>query len=295
MNKIDIQNCPICGHSSFIEIFECKDNTVTGELFKLKECANCNFRITSPRPEDKDLGKYYKSDQYISHSDSDEGLINKIYKRVRNLNLKIKYNLVKKNTKASDINLLDVGSGTGYFVNYCNNNGIHAEGYEPDNDARNKASELHNIKLYNSWGDIHKTYEVITMWHVLEHVPDLNEEMTRLKNLLTPNGILIIAVPNRESYDEKIYKQEWAAYDVPRHLYHFRKQDIISLAKKYKLSFIEDKPMWFDAPYVSMLSEDHKRSSLPKLKGLTIGTISNLSSIFTKQQSSKIYIFENEN
>ncbi|QCK13638.1 methyltransferase domain-containing protein [Mangrovivirga cuniculi] len=293
MNKIEIKDCPICGHSSFIDIFKCRDNTVSGELFQLVECRDCGFRFTSPRPADEHLGEYYKSDTYISHSDTDEGLTNKVYKRVRDFSLKIKYNLVRKYSKDKNGNLLDVGAGTGYFVNFCNRNGMQAEGFEPDSDARNVAKTTHGITLIDNWEKINKNFDVITMWHVLEHVPDLKNQFERLKAILKLNGILIIAVPNRESFDEKYYKSDWAAYDVPRHLYHFRKNDLIKLASDFNIKFVDDKPMWFDAPYVSILSEKHKKSYMATIKGSIFGMISNLASLFTNQQSSKIYIFRN--
>ncbi|MCX2744803.1 class I SAM-dependent methyltransferase [Mangrovivirga sp. M17] len=294
MNRIKIKDCPICGHSSFIEVFKCKDNTVSGELFQLVDCANCKFRFTNPRPADEHLSDYYKSDTYISHSDTNEGLTNKIYKRVRDFNLKIKYKLVKKFLNISDPILLDVGAGTGYFVNFCNKNGMQADGFEPDADARKVAKNTHGFSLIDNWEKINKKYDVITMWHVLEHVPDLKIQLEKLKQILKPQGVLIIAVPNRESLDEKHYKSDWAAYDVPRHLYHFRKSDLIRLASDFNMKFLDDKPMWFDAPYVSILSEKHKESNLATVKGTIFGTISNVASIFTNQQSSKIYIFRNE-
>lgn len=286
-----IKECPVCVGTEFLQKIECKDHTVSGETFSIMECQQCRFLFTSPRPYDVHLPDYYKSNEYISHSDTSSGLINKLYKAVRRLTLRSKLKLIKP--YLSNNELLDIGAGTGAFLSFCKEKGINTYGIEPDADARKIASEKHGIDLFTE--DALNTlpgdkFSIITMWHVLEHVSDLKEYLVQLKRILHPNGRLVIAVPNHISDDAKRYGKYWAAYDVPRHLYHFSPDTIKILFEKnqFRMDFV--KPMIFDAYYVSLLSEKYKTGKSNYLKAFYSGLISNMKGGGDKF-SSMIYVF----
>ncbi|MBK6546445.1 MAG: class I SAM-dependent methyltransferase [Saprospiraceae bacterium] len=295
---VNISECPVCSNNLFQPFLTCKDFSITGQNFELIQCANCHFILTSPQPAVNDLGQYYNSTNYISHSDTSKGLINKIYRFIRNFTLKQKIKLIHKYFKQGT--LLDIGSGAGYFLNETKKYKFDSIGIEPDSSTREKSIQQFDLKVYDETyiPDINlNSFDIITMWHVLEHVPNLNERLEQLKNLLKPNGILIIALPNCDSFDAQYYKNYWAGFDVPRHLWHFNPSTMESLASKYNFKLDAILPMYFDAFYVSLLSEKYKNSLLYFLKGLTIGFISNITALIsgTSRYSSQIYIFKNAN
>ncbi|MBS1576763.1 MAG: class I SAM-dependent methyltransferase, partial [Bacteroidetes bacterium] len=245
-------------------MFTVKDFTVSEMGFLIVECKDCMLRFTQDVPDMGSIGAHYKSENYISHTDTSKGLINSLYKKVRNITLKQKRKLIESITNKKAGRLLDVGSGTGAFANEMKTNGWDVTGLEPDSGAIKIAKDLYGLELQ----EVSKLFELpygrfdaITLWHVLEHVHQLHEYIVQLKALLTDNGRLIIAVPNYTCYDEKVYKQYWAAYDVPRHLYHFSPQAMESLMNRHGLKIIDYKPMWYDSFYVSLLSSKYENGS----------------------------------
>ena len=291
---VEIPNCPICSSSKISKYLDAKDYTVSQEIFTIKQCDSCGFCFTSPRPSLVNLSKYYKSSNYISHSDSKKGIINQLYHIVRNFTLKAKLKLVKKYSSSNDV-VVDYGAGTGAFVNYLNKNKVNALGFEPDEDARELAKIKHQVslKLPEEFenGYIGKI-KVITLWHVLEHIPTLNEFIETASQNLVENGIIILALPNRDSYDAKRYQEYWSAYDVPRHLWHFRKNDIVELMANNDFDLIETKSMPYDSFYVSLQSEAYLGTQgVRKLfNAFSLGLASNLKASRTNF-SSMIYVF----
>jgi 2-polyprenyl-3-methyl-5-hydroxy-6-metoxy-1,4-benzoquinol methylase len=286
----EIKNCPICNYLIFRNLLECQDHTVSKENFKIVQCKDCGFAFTNPIPDEKEIIKYYKSENYISHSDTKKGLLNMAYHQVRKITLNSKLHLI--NSLSKNGRLLDIGCGTGYFLNKCKEDGWIVEGTEPDPDARKIAETQIKSEVSDSIfsKSDYESYDIITMWHVLEHVHKLNESMERINRLLKKGGKLIIAVPNCKSYDAKIYKENWAAYDVPRHLYHFTAETMTQLLQKHNFRMIKKEPMKFDAFYVSMMSEKYKNGST--IKGIINGFVSNMKSGENKNYSSVIYIAE---
>lgn len=289
-----INNCPCCGSPRFEPFIKCKDYTVSGEIFTIVNCLGCTFKFTNPRPPNEVLGNYYKSEDYISHSNTKKGIVSKLYHAVRNYTLKGKLSLISKYVSRGTI--LDYGCGTGMFLNTCVQDGWKSFGVEPDHSARKIAAEM-NLKVCDSkealkvaLGDTKP--DIITLWHVLEHVTDLEETLTFFKEVLNKNGALIIAVPNYTSYDAQHYKEFWAAYDVPRHLYHFEIKTITMLLERFGFSLTETQPMKFDSFYVSMLSEKYKTGSINYFKAFITGLKSNLKAKTNKDYSSVIYVFK---
>lgn len=289
-----LNNCPVCQSQMFEEYLTVKDYTVSQEQFKIVTCKNCGFRFTNPRPDVNEIGEYYKAESYISHTNTSKGLISKVYQEVRKFTLKSKLNLINKLSPQKG-KLLDVGCGTGMFLNIAKENGWQVNGIEPDTGARAIAEEINQIKIkeevLNSFQN--ETFEVITLWHVLEHIHELNATIDWVKERLSKNGSLIIAVPNHESKDAEIYQEQWAAYDVPRHLYHFSQKTIKELFTKHGFELKESLPMKFDSFYVSMLSTKYQTDKINYLKAFVDGVKSNLSAESNNQNySSLIYVFK---
>lgn len=291
---IVLSACPCCNSKDLVMALSAKDHTVTGETFDIWHCNNCIARFTQAIPDQNEIQKYYRSEKYISHSETKQGFINNIYHYIRKRTLKSKRNLIEKNTKLSFGNILDIGAGTGAFLRTMKDAGWKVTGVEPDETARTNAQQLYGLSLLPS-EDIFTleaaSYDAITLWHVLEHVHDLHKYIDQLKSLLKPAGRLFIAVPNYTSYDAETYKQFWAAYDVPRHLYHFSPTAITQLLLQHSLQLKGIKPMWYDSFYVSMLSEKYKSGKNNLLSACWNGYISNCKALIDKEKcSSIIYI-----
>ncbi|OEK06060.1 methyltransferase [Flavivirga aquatica] len=272
-----------------------KDYSVSGEVFELIENLEFGFLETIPKPSLNNLPSYYQSEDYISHTDSKRNLFEKVYHLVRSISLKKKLKLINSFASESK-NLLDIGCGTGDFLRTAKGNYWIVSGIEPNEKARAIANRKTNNSVFETEqlkNLKNSSFDVITLWHVLEHMPNLEEHISILKKLLKPNGTIIIAVPNYNSYDAKYYKQFWAAFDVPRHLWHFNRSSISKLVSKESMKVIKIKPMLFDAFYVSLLSEKYKSGKMNLIKGFWIGFISNLKSFKTKEASSLIYVIRN--
>ena len=270
------------------------DHSVSGEKFQLLYNEELDMLETHPQPPEEHLGKYYKTEDYISHTDSKRNVMEFIYHIVREFTLKRKVKLINNYSKSGKV-LLDVGCGTGDFLQASKKNGWQVTGIEPNEKARIIA----NSKTDNNVLDSKQLFElkenqfdVITLWHVLEHLPNIEKHLSTFKKLLKPNGTLIIAVPNFKSYDAQYYKSFWAAYDVPRHLWHFSKTAISRLLKKENLKLVETKPMIFDSFYVSLLSEKYKTGFMNPFKAFWIGLQSNIKGKLTNEYSSHIYILK---
>ena len=291
----EIRECPICSNNSFTASFKCIDYSKSKEVFTIVSCETCGFKLTSPRPEVKDLGYYYESENYISHSNKNTGWFNRLYQLVRKQTTRSKLKLIKNN-KLSQRHL-DIGCGTGEFLHECKKRGLAAFGVEPSKKAREMAINNYDLEVKEDLvkNNFSEKFDSISMWHVLEHIDNLEETVQLLSGMLSENGRLVVAVPNHESWDAKYYKEHWAAWDVPIHLWHFSEKTITALFKKHGFKKIETKQMFWDAYYVSLLSEKYKKSKLCLIKAIVIGTLSNLFGIFSQIGcSSKIYIFENQ-
>ena len=269
-----------------------KDYSITKENFELIYDDKYEMYQTKFISFDT-LDHYYKSENYISHTDAKRNWFEKVYQLVKNYTINQKWKLIKKHTNSNSISVLDIGCGTGDFLKQgINKLNVHGVGVEPNSEAAAISSSKH-INVYNNIGELNNDkYDVITLWHVLEHVTDLNEYFNFFKNHLSENGILIVAVPNFKSLDAHHYKEYWAAWDVPRHLWHFSKQSIKKLAEQNNLKLIHIKPMYFDSFYVSLLSEEYKTGSKNILKAFYVGLISNIKGFFSKEYSSHIYILK---
>ena len=286
-----LKACPICNGTKFRDEFTVKDYSISKENFTISKCANCGFILTNPQPAPENLGKYYESEDYVSHSQTKKGFINSIYQIVKGLNLQNKFNYIK--TYVPRGTWVDYGAGAGDFVSFISKKGIDISGFEPNDKARinaeTKGIELWPIEKIHDLSD--DSVACITLWHVLEHIPDFHSVLELLSRKLKSGGALVIAVPNCASYDALLYKNLWAAYDVPRHLWHFKESDIKNLSQQLNLTYHSKKGMPFDSFYVSMLSEKYKKGSI--LLGVYYGFKSNLLAKFSSYPySSQIYILK---
>lgn len=268
------------------------DYSVSKETFDLYYDQDLDLLITSPQPSPENLGRYYESNDYISHTDSQRSLFEKAYHFVKGIALKNKLNLIN-NCSSSKGNLLDIGAGTGDFLFTAKQNGWETIGVEPSEKAKGIAIGK-GIKFSDSTQDLEShSFDVITMWHVLEHVPNLEIQIKELKRLVKPNGTIIIAVPNFKSYDANYYGKFWAAFDVPIHLWHFSKTAIQLLFQKENIKLEKVLPMKFDSFYVSLLSEKYKKGKMNFVKAIWIGLVSNWKAKSSLEYSSHIYVLKN--
>lgn len=269
-----------------------KDYTVSGETFGLYRDEKMDMLITFPKPNENDLHKYYESEAYISHTDGKGSLVEILYQFVKKFALKKKIGLINGLHPAKG-RILDIGAGTGDFLAMAKSNGWDIIGIEPSEKAKTIAGKKGVIFAESMQSLEKQSFDVITMWHVLEHVPNLEEQIKELKRLLKPDGTIIIAVPNFRSFDAKYYRRFWAGFDVPRHLWHFSKKAIKQLFLKEKMKVEKILPMKFDAFYVSLLSEKYKTGYMNFFKAFYIGLKSNYKAKKRFQYSSLIYVIKN--
>ena len=289
-----LDRCPLCGAASPLPALTVEDHSISHERFQLVDCASCGFRFTNPRPTQQVIGRYYESADYISHSNSRRTLSDRLYQVARRWALARKHALVA--THRTNGRVLDVGCGTGEFLGHLKRRGYLVSGVEPALKAREQAIAHHAIPVVPSLDQVpgREQFHVVTLWHVLEHLPDLRGTLKRLYALTADDGLLVIAVPDRDSWDAQHYGSAWAAYDVPRHLSHFRRSDMHRLVTEHGFEPIAVRPMWLDAPYIALLSERYRGHGavMALLRGVLFGAWSNLvSALSDRPTSSSLYLF----
>ena len=295
MDILKIDTCPLCSGQQLEHALTCTDYYASGETFEVIRCVHCGFLMTQNAPVEAEIGKYYETPDYISHSDTQKGLMNRVYHWVRQYMLSQKARLVKQAAKMPKGTILDYGTGTGYFANTMVRKGWIVKAIEKSPQARTFAKEHFGLDVDAETALPHyeaATFDVVTLWHVMEHLEHLNEMWNTLHRILKERGVLIVAVPNPNSYDAQKYKEWWAAYDVPRHLWHFSPSVMQKFGAKHGFILEAEHPMPFDAFYVSMLTEKYKGSKLSFIKGLWAGTCAWFSALGKKERSSSmIYVF----
>lgn len=298
---IHYEVCPLCEGKELTELLKAKDHTVSQEAFPIVVCGDCGFTFTQDVPDEEHIGPYYQSEDYISHSNTKQGLVNRAYHWARDYMLGSKKRLVEQHfpiEAGKERRLLDIGSGTGYFLNVMNQGGWQAMGVEPDSGARNFARKTFDLEVKSLdalFEFPENRFDVITMWHVLEHVHRLDETFEQIGKCLDKNGTLVIAVPNCDSLDAKHYQEFWAGWDVPRHLYHFTPKTMQLLAKNHHFAIKHEKLMPFDPFYISLLSEQYKNGRKRLLAGaLNGGKAFIKAKSEVKRSSSVIYVMVKE-
>jgi len=288
--------CPVCNSNQTFFSLKIKDHSVSGEFFDVFECPQCSLRFTKDAPSDDKIGRYYQSENYISHSNTRKGLVNSLYHMVRNRTLATKLHLLQEKTGLQQGHHLDIGAGTGAFVQYMNKRDWESTGIEPDPTAREMAKTNHQTILLpaESFEQFFpESFDAISLWHVLEHVHNLYPYLNQIKKILKPHGLAFIAVPNYTSYDGMKYGSNWAAYDVPRHLYHFSPDSVKWMLKTAGLILADEIPMWWDSFYISLLSEKYKNGRGSLLNGFISGSVSNMKAFSDREKcSSLIYVVQ---
>lgn len=283
-----MNQCFLCNHPLDNRGLQVRDHYASGELFVVNQCSYCGLCHTYPKPALSDLPGYYKTETYISHTSAKTGVFNKLYRLFQQMNLRLKLHGIRQKGLWTG-RLLDIGCGNGAALSYFIKRGWNGVGVEPAPGARDFAIQL-GLTVYDEQflDELpSNSFDLVTLWHVLEHVPDVPGRMKQIRRLIKPDGLLVIALPNPDSFDAGFYKSYWAAWDVPRHLTHFSKRHIEELARQYGFVLVDIKPMWFDSFYVSLTSEKYKGSGfLGIVRALVVGLISNLA---VKNTSSLTY------
>lgn len=296
MNIIVHKECPLCGSRNIENRFACKDYFATEEKFDIAECRDCGFVFTQGVPDEKEIAPYYESPKYVSHSDTHKGVINKIYHVVRSIMLRRKVSLIKKLTLLQNGKIIDYGAGTGYFARAMSKKGWDVTAIEKSEQARNYSRENFSFDILpeEALKNVASgATDVITLWHVMEHIQDIDGFWEEMYRILDETGIAVIAVPNCSSYDADNYKEHWAAYDAPRHLWHFTPCTIMRLGEKHGFILERQYPMLFDGFYISLLSEKYKKSRMPMLRGFWNGFLGFCATLGKCSASSSIiYVFK---
>ena len=295
MTRIIHTECPLCGSKKLQRQFSCKDQFATGEEFSICKCEDCSFVFTQNVPDENEIGRYYESPTYISHSDTNKGFINRCYHIVREIMLRRKAALVNSLVGSDKTHLLDYGAGTGYFARAMQRLDWDVTAIEKSEQARKYSQEQFGFEMLpvEALDDCEAgCFDVVTMWHVMEHIQDINGFWGKLHHILDDSGIAVIALPNSASYDAHAYREHWAAYDVPRHLWHFSPSTVMKFGRKHGFILERQYTMPFDGFYISMLSERYKGSKLSLVKGVWSGLLGWLASWSKKSASSSIiYVF----
>lgn len=292
-----IEICPLCGHKKLDRVGEAVDCLVSNDLFEIKQCLACGVMITDPQPRPDEIGNYYQSEDYISHQDARKSLFERVYGWVKRIMISRKMKLVDRYFEPGlPRNIVDFGCATGAFLEKAQQEGYRAMGVEPNDLARTKAKEkgLHVVKSFEDI-DLREDVGCVSMWHVLEHVPDPADLLDQIKEKLVANGLIIVAVPDHTSWDAEYYGQHWAAWDVPRHLYHFDVPALKGFFERKGLVFQGKYPLWFDSFYVSLLSEKNRKTGvLGQARGFLVGMVSFVLALMgRKPWSSHVFVFRN--
>lgn len=289
-----LSECPSCGHQHFTAALHAIDYTVSQNTFEIVKCESCHLLFTNPRPKADQAGKYYQSEDYISHSNTQKGLVNRLYHFVRNITLQQKTSWIDP-YKIGEKKLLDIGCGNGHFLKASQDKGWKVTGMELDPETAKRASELLKQDIHPSINNIpqNENFDLITMWHVLEHVYEIKEYFDFFQQHLSSKGKLLFALPNHKSYDAEVFQQYWAAYDVPRHIYHFNPSTLDFFARQHGFKLVKSKGLIFDSFYIALLSNQYKYGNKKLIASFIIGLISNLKAYFkTGNYSSNLYILE---
>lgn len=286
--------CPWCGSEKSHLHLKLKDYFLTQEDFEIVECEECHLLYTTPRPDANEIGRYYQSENYYSHQENKKGFIPKLYEAIKKINIKHKYKIATEGI-AKGGKMLEIGCGVGDFLHYAEQKGWECYGAEPSEDAvkiLHSKSDAKIVKPEQVEGFPDATFDLICMWHVLEHIDNLKWQIDQLKRLIKPQGRIVIALPNYQSYDAKYYKDKWAAYDVPRHLNHFSDDFMRNKLVDNELIFEKEEKLVWDSYYISYLSEQYCSHKCALLKGAWRGLVSNLKAKRSGQYSSLIYVFK---
>lgn len=287
------KKCPWCESENAKLHLQLKDEFLSKEVFEIYECKDCGLLYTLPRPDKEHIGDYYKSENYYSHQENKQGFVPKVYEKVKAVNLKNKCKMATEGMTAGQV--LDIGCGVGDFLHAMESKGWKTTGIEPSEEAKAIAKKRTKALLYKP-EEIEKLpdaqFDLITMWHVLEHVDDLKSEISQLQRLLKKGGRLVLALPNFKSYDAQYYKEKWAAYDVPRHLNHFCKTSIANIFNNSDLTLKEIRKLVWDAYYISFMSEQYRNHKMALLRGGYRGFVSNLKARKSGEWSSLVYVLE---
>lgn len=283
--------CLVCGQSGFTDLYSAIDHLVSGDSFLIRRCNACSFCFTCDTPSEKEIDRYYLSEDYISHSDKRLSLTDRLYHLARSCMLGRKHRLVTAVTRKKTGTLLDAGSGTGYFASYMQQRGWKVTGIELSEQARNYSASRFGITAVAPAALMNmpaRSADCITFWHVIEHLYDPAMWMREAGRILKDDGKCLIALPNLASADAKWFGRRWAALDVPRHLWHFTPATMTRFVSDNGFTCNKIRSLPLDVFYISVLSYRNRGCRLSLIRGLMTGALLSVSSFFRKYGASSL-------
>ena len=244
-------HCIICSSkyaSSFISLNDRLSNS--SKKYNLLKCI-CGFIYLNPRPDIGEINHYYKLDNYDPHKESFNSFWNTAYHYVQKVTLNWKYRIITKYIKKGS--LLDIGGGKGEFAQFINKKGWDVTFQDNMTDLNRRENNSFFVRELSNVNST-KRFDVITLWHSLEHIHNIKYLFDSINNMLKDSGILIIAVPNMNAPERKFYKYTWAPYDAPRHLYHFNLDSLNKLCQNKGYYIMSKYSLYQDIPYNVILS-----------------------------------------
>jgi len=272
--------------------------------FRLVRCLGCGLIYLSPRPPEEETESFYQADGYdpfITLS-KPKSTVEKLYSVSRRFTLRWKAKLVHKLVNKGG-SILDLGCSTGEFL-LCLREDYKVEGIEPEARAARFAREHFGLNAHTGTLDTtiagleQAPYDLITMWHVLEHIPNPVSAITQLKTLLKPGGSILFALPNIGSADAGFYGEQWVALDTPRHLWHFTPASLDKLMAKCGFKRVQSGMLPLDTFYNCLMSEQLVIKQKGKIQLILTPirlplfvTLSIIKGLFTGKHSGLFYIY----
>lgn len=265
-----------------------KDHLVSKETFHIVFDGGVGAWKTTPQPSQQELKAYYPKEGYLSHADKANGLKDRLYLWVKKRNIQTKLRWIGLNSEQSK--LLDFGAGNGAFALVAQAKGwrVYTQEFSEDVLLSLKEKGLKTVDVSKQ----KDTYDAITLWHVFEHLPNPKAQLATFYNALAPGGSLVLALPNINAWDARHYGAQWAGYDVPRHLWHYNKAAIVELAKDTGFYLVNTHNMFWDAFYVSLLSEQYRHAKCSWINAVIKGSLSNLLGWRKKNTSALTFILQ---
>ena len=227
-DSASMRACPRCGDESYWTLFRSPDRfgPPDGKRFSVVECGGCALIRLDPMPTPAELAAFYPDTYWWEADATASGRLSEIY---RQLVLADHAHFVSHSIESGSL-LLDIGCGGGSFARAIGKRGITAVGVDAARRAAGQALRRHNVEAVQGAAPnlpfVPHSFEAVTLFHVLEHVEDPVECLLGAREMLKPGGRLYVQVPNAACWQFLLLGKHWSGVDIPRHLIHFRTEDL---------------------------------------------------------------------